>query len=379
VIYICKWERETYGMGNQIEEMRFQRTALEILEQKEIKIFADALMRERKKIVIWGAGDCGHLVYDVLSEQNVEVSFFADSFHAGETDRKTGVEIIGIDTVSGDRQNMLVLISVADKHIYSIIHQQLKEAGLEDWQLYDMKRFIERLPVRFFIQNRDKYQQVYTMLEDDFSKKVYLERMKRVYLLNDLSGIVSPVDEEYFDKVNILSGEEVFIDCGGYDGDTSLRLINRCKGRYKKIIVFEPELSKKEAIERNLKGTNHMVYPYGAWKKEGMLCFDARGDAASRITIEGSNSKVQVVALDDYIYDEKPTFIKMDIEGAELEALIGARKTIQTYKPKLAVCLYHRPQDLFEIPLYLKSLEESYRLYIRQYANSRYETVCYAV
>lgn len=358
---------------------RFQRTALEILEQREIKHLTETLLREHKKVVIWGAGDCGHIVYDILSEQSIEVSFFADNFHAGETDLRTGVQIIGIDAVSRDKQDMLVLISVADIHIYNIIHQQLKEAGLMDSQIYNMKSFIERLPVRFFVQNRDKYQQVYAMLADDFSKAVYLERMKRVYLLNDLSAIVSPADEEYFDKVNKLSEEEVFIDCGGYDGDTSLRLIDRCQGRYKKLIVFEPELCKQEVIERNLKNTNHVVYPYGVWNKAEMLCFDARGDAASRITNGNSNSKVQVVALDDFIYDEKPTFIKMDIEGAELEALIGARKTIQTYKPKLAVCLYHRPQDLFEIPLYIKSLEESYRLYIRQYANSRYETVCYAV
>ena len=100
---------------------------------------------------------------------------------------------------------------------------------------------------------------------------------------------------------------------------------------------------------------------------------------ASRIIDKECGDKVQVVTLDDYVYDEKPTFIKMDIEGAEMEALIGARRIIQTYKPKLAVCLYHKPQDLFEIPIYIKSLNEDYRLYIRQYANSRYETVCYAL
>lgn len=358
---------------------QFQKTALEILEQKDIKIFADELAGEHKKIVIWGAGNCGHLVNSILSEQNVRISFFADNFHAGETDSSTGIRIIGIDDVVRDKQNLLVLVSVADRQIYDAVYMQLREAGLTDGQLYDMKGFIERLPVSFFIQNRDKYHQVYNLLADNFSKKVYLERIKRVYLLNDISSIVSPADEEYFDEVNILTDHEVFIDCGGYSGDTSLRFIEKCGGKYKKIIVFEPETSKTAVIENNLRGTNHIVYPYGVWSENKVLYFEARGDVASRVVDEECGDKVQAVALDDYVYDEKPTFIKMDIEGSEIEALIGARKTIQTYKPKLAVCLYHKPQDLFEIPIYIKSLNENYRLYVRQYANSRYETVCYAL
>lgn len=357
---------------------QFQKTVLEILEQRDIKIFVDELTRECKKIVIWGVGNCGHLVYDVLSEQGVEISFFADNHHVGR-DAKTGIEIIDIDAVSEGKLNFYILISVVDKNAYNAIYEQLKGFGLDDGQLFDMRKFIERLPISYFTQNLDKYQQVYNMLADNFSKQVYLERIKRVYLLSDISAVVSPADEEYFDEVNVLTDKEVFVDCGGYDGDTSLRFVDRCGGKYKKIIVFEPEISKKEVIERNLEGTNHEVYLYGVWSENKNLYFEARGDVASRIIDKECGDKVQVVALDDYVYDEKPTFIKMDIEGAEMEALIGARRIIQTYKPKLAVCLYHKPQDLFEIPIYIKSLNEDYRLYIRQYANSRYETVCYAL
>lgn len=109
------------------------------------------------------------------------------------------------------------------------------------------------------------------------------------------------------------------------------------------------------------------------------MYFEARGDVASHITKQKSDYVIQVVALDQYIYHEAPTLIKMDIEGAEQEALVGARKTIQTYRPKLVICLYHKPEDLFEIPLYIKSLNSDYNLYIRQYSNTKYETVCYAV
>lgn len=359
---------------------QFEKAASEILKQEDIKLFADKIEKEKKEIVIWGAGDCGHHVYDVLVEQNIKIAYFADNKHKGEMDAATGIEIIGADTISSDKEKYYILISVVDNGAYQAIYEQLKDIGFADSALFDMRKFIERLPVSYFVQNNDKYQQVYNMLADDYSKKVYLERMKRVYLLNDISVIVSPAREEYFDEVNVLSDKEVFVDCGGFDGDTSMRFIKEVKGKYEKIVIFEPEESKKEAIKKNLKGENYKFFPYGVWDINTNLYFDARGDVASHIStgIEG-DIKIQVVKLDDYVYEEKPTFIKMDIEGAELQALMGTERTIRAYRPKLAVCLYHKPQDLFEIPLYIKSLNKDYNLYIRQYSNSRYETVCYAV
>lgn len=357
----------------------FDKAAAEIIEQKELKKFANRIVKDDKKIVIWGAGDCGHHVYDVLIEQNIEINFFADNYHAGKTDYKTGVEIIGIDTICQEKENYYILISVVNDNAYYAIYEQLKEAGVHSSQIWDMSRYIERLPISFFVRNCDKYKAVYNMLADDISKKVYLERMKRVYLLNDISEIVSPAQEEYFDKINVIKESEVFIDCGGFDGRTSLRFIERCNGKYKKIIVFEPEGCKKELIEQNLAGENYLLYQYGVWSEDATLYFEARGDVASHVSERVSEDTIEVVALDQYVYHEAPTLIKMDIEGSELNALVGGKRTIQTYKPKLVICLYHKPEDLFEIPLYIKSLNNDYNLYIRQYSNTRYETVCYAI
>lgn len=88
---------------------------------------------------------------------------------------------------------------------------------------------------------------------------------------------------------------------------------------------------------------------------------------------------IEVDSIDNLLSDIPVTFIKMDIEGAEMEALKGAEKVIRVYKPKLAVCIYHRYEDLYEIPMYIKSLVPEYRLFVRHYSDSPSETVLYAV
>jgi len=77
--------------------------------------------------------------------------------------------------------------------------------------------------------------------------------------------------------------------------------------------------------------------------------------------------------------DEKATFIKMDIEGSELEALKGAQNQIKVNKPKLAICVYHKETDLITIPQFILSLNPDYKLYLRHYGNFSTELVLYAL
>lgn len=107
--------------------------------------------------------------------------------------------------------------------------------------------------------------------------------------------------------------------------------------------------------------------------------FDARGTSSSHISNLGGGCEVETIALDETVYDREPTYIKMDIEGAEQEALKGCRKIIQDYRPKLAICIYHKPEDFFEIPIMIKEMNPVYKLYVRQYMDAWYDTVLYAV
>ncbi|OON92649.1 MAG: hypothetical protein ATN32_09525 [Candidatus Epulonipiscium fishelsonii] len=146
-------------------------------------------------------------------------------------------------------------------------------------------------------------------------------------------------------------------------------------------ILFEPDSLSYERTKDNINNENLKnveIFNIGAWSKKDTLNFSNTGNGGSRI-INNSNHKIEVDSLDNVLGDTPVTFIKMDIEGAELEALIGAKEIIQKYKPHLAISLYHKPEDIFEIPLYIKELVPEYKLYLRQYGlHSNWELVLHA-
>jgi FkbM family methyltransferase len=178
-----------------------------------------------------------------------------------------------------------------------------------------------------------------------------------------------------------LSQEEVFVDGGGFIGDTALNFIEKTQNEFKHIHIFEPIKDNYEKMQQNLTTDSEKIkmYNVGLYSSEKDVFFDQRS-SASKINKQGEIS-VKLVSLDNYLSEEcrkEITYIKLDIEGAELEALKGMRETILKYKPKLAICIYHKPKDLWEIPLFIHDLEPSYKLFIRQH-QPVYETVCYAL
>ncbi|ONI42722.1 hypothetical protein AN639_12065 [Candidatus Epulonipiscium fishelsonii] len=187
-------------------------------------------------------------------------------------------------------------------------------------------------------------------------------------------------ENQYFDSIVKLSSNEIFVDLGAFDGGTSIEFAKRTDYTYKQIYIFEPDPLNYEKTLRNINNSNLknvQIFKIGGWSKKDTLNFSP-AHFASRISDDGSNI-IEVNSLDNVLGDEPVTFIKMDIEGAELEALIGAEEIIKKYKPHLAISLYHKPEDIFEIPLYIKNLVPEYKLYLRNYMlRYPFETVLHA-
>lgn len=199
-----------------------------------------------------------------------------------------------------------------------------------------------------------------------------------VYEANPLLWAITR--NQYFDVFEPFE-EEFVIDCGAFDGKTEEMIYNWGEGHVKKIYAFELDpINKKKCLDfYNNKGLNEIVDFINKGtsnKNETVFLNDVSvGSSASRI---GTGSVMaEIVKIDDEITG-KVTFIKMDIEGAELDALQGAAQIIKSQKPRLAICLYHKQSDYYEIPTYLLSIVKEYRFIIRHYSSNPWETVLYA-
>jgi len=185
---------------------------------------------------------------------------------------------------------------------------------------------------------------------------------------------------QYFDEDIIAPKEhEVFIDGGSLDGEDCVHFINWCKGKFDAVYAFEPDtenLDKMRAIAD--KYDNFNICTTGLWNDDGELRFSS-GIKENCSICEDGNTVIKVSSIDNILMGKAATYIKMDIEGSEIEALKGAEKTIKQYRPRLAVCVYHKPEDIIEIPKKILELNPNYKFWIRHYSYLQTETVLYAV
>lgn len=183
---------------------------------------------------------------------------------------------------------------------------------------------------------------------------------------------------QYF---NVFQPEEneVFVDAGAYDGGTILDFLQWTDGKYQKVIALEPlhdmcSCIKDMCRQRHIRDVD--IREVAAWDKEEELFFTEEL-TGSRVEEEGG-IVVNGLDLDSIVKEDRVTYIKMDIEGSERRALEGAKKSIQRYRPKLAVSLYHKFEDIVELPAYILELVPEYKFYIRHYCSDVCETVLYA-
>lgn len=234
---------------------------------------------------------------------------------------------------------------------------------------------------QWIVENITALQWMYDLLEDDLSRETMVAFINQK-ISTDYKYLRQVKQEyQYFEKEIIdLSEKEVFVDCGAYNGDSAVSFIEALKRRgilsYKKIISFEPDtVNYKNLRERNLE--NHRCICKGCGIKKETLRF-SMGDTSSAISVNG-NLFIEVDTIDNLLMNEEVTMIKMDIEGAELDALKGAKEIIQKNMPKLAICVYHKREDLWTIAEYIYSLVPSYKFYMRAYEETATELVLYAI
>jgi FkbM family methyltransferase len=224
----------------------------------------------------------------------------------------------------------------------------------------------------------------FAALTDDRSRREFLAQL-RWRLRFDFDALPDPVSEPIYFPGDIVDvrRDEVYVDCGAFDGDTILEFLRRCHNQCRAIIAFEPDPASWERLRKTVAALpDHVrnrirIVAAAAGSRRGTIRFSAAGALGS--AVGAGETEVACVKLDDALAGDAPTYVKMDIEASEPDALQGASGLIGRYAPVLAVCAYHAQDHLWRIPGTIRSLNPDYGIFLRPHARLVEDLVCYAV
>jgi FkbM family methyltransferase len=225
---------------------------------------------------------------------------------------------------------------------------------------------------------------VHNLWADAFSRREYAAQVKW-RLRGDFDSMADPVPQTMYFPENLftLTKHEVFVDCGAYDGDTVHSFLEATGEAFERIVAFEPDPANYRRLQHRLSECPPEIarrvetHQKAVGSATCRVRFAALGTEGSAIGTNGL--EVECVSLDEVLGGVTPSHIKMDIEGAELDALQGARQLVACKAPILAICSYHRQTDLWRIPALIHSLNPDLQLFLRPHRIEGWDLVCYAI
>lgn len=319
-----------------------------------------------KPIVLYGMGNGADKVLSRLLADNIKISGVFSSSGFKKNKHYAGFLVKDYETLKNEFGDMIILVCFGN-HLPEVM-SYVKTLAFEN-ELY-----MPDVPVAgndiFDIQFAKKHslelQKVYNMLADKQSKKVFENTV-----MFKLTGKPEYLFEIESDKKEVfeilkLSDTETFLDLGAYTGDTIIEFVNSVKN-YSSIIAVEPDKRNFRKLLENTEEYNNMYYINSAVSdKNGVQMMAAnhgKGNSTDTKMIE-----IKTISIDEISKNKVPTFIKMDIEGNELKAIIGGKSLIKQATPKMHIACYHTPFDLFEIPQKILNLFPEYKVYMRHHA-----------
>lgn len=338
-----------------------------------------------KKVYIWGTGLLGKFAYNQFVKNDIIVNGYIDN---NKEKINADEKIFGWEILqSAD------IVVIASIHYPEIINQ-LHELKIENYIYYE-ELALANVKYDSYYQafdgifeelerNRDQYISLYDIWADDLSKEIYLKiimyrksldslYVEQAYNLSIREGI------QDFDQIVVkkLGENSIFYDVGGFDGKSSMDFIEHVKD-YRHIYFFEPDKDIIETVKKNLKDVKNISFINAVvGEARGSVRYDNIGNGGGTVSETGEEI-VETVILDDFI-EQGVSYIKMDIEGYELQALKGAKHFIEQEKPLLAVSVYHKPSDIHKLINTVMSWNPDYKIYMRHYTKTYADTVCYFI
>jgi FkbM family methyltransferase len=346
----------------------------------------------RRRIVIFGAGRLGRSILHGIAGTDLDAVSFADNNHRAWGTIADGLPVVSPQDAANEHSQDAVFV-VAIWHpsqlpLMSALLDQLRTLGcravafpLLFWRHPStfLPYFFWDLPANI-LQHGEDIAAAFELLCDDSSRQSYADQLQ-LRLRSDFDCVGAPLaSDQYFPGLFSLSSDECFVDCGSYTGDTIQSFISQTDNCFRKVIAFEADPAVSGGLQTFINdiGIRAALHNTVVGAHNGVVHFAGDGIGGGRITA-ASGCEVPCVCLDNALSRERVTFIKMDIEGAELQALEGAHRIIRRDRPVLAVCGYHKPDHLWRVLASLRNLAPDSALFVRSHCADGLDTVCYAV
>ncbi len=347
---------------------------------KETKSCWQALKEETRPVYVYGMGNGAEKIMAVFSEYGINVKgFFAsDEFVRGHS--FMGYRVKKYSEVCAEEDDFVIVLAFAAG--YDSLIEKV-EGMAEEHTLYAPDVPIEGgglFTWEYCLEHAEELEEVYSSLADDLSREVFADviNFRISGKISYLKGITTPKSEVYTDIIKPQENE-IYVDLGAYTGDTIAELLEYTGGRYEKIYALEPDRRNYKKLLKSTEGMENVeTFNCAVWSCDTELMFADRSGRQSAVSSQGKPKEAR--SVDSVLAGGPAGIIKMDVEGAEDEAVNGALRTISEYRPKLMISLYHRNRDIFYLPLKIKRLNPEYRLYIRhQPYIPAWETNLYAI
>ncbi len=330
--------------------------------------------RKGRPLVLYGMGDGADKLFSLCDRLGAKIAaLFASpgfvrhqKFHEltvesyEEVTARLGSDCLILIAFASEKPEVLELFArLEQKHPGGVLAPHLP--------LYEEK---EEFGPAYLARHAEELQETYALLADDRSRAVLSG-----ILDFKLSGKLSCLREVYsrrrqdMEELLHLGPQENYFDLGAYDGDTIKEFLQLTGGSYRHITAAEPDrrnCRRLRAFTEQRRLQNVTILEKGLWCEEALLPFSDTGGRQGSFRTR-AKTPVPVTTLDRLSEEHAPTYIKLDVEGAEYETLQGGAAAIKKYRPKLLLAAYHYNDDVFRLPLLLRTLVPGYRFYLRQH------------
>jgi FkbM family methyltransferase len=326
-----------------------------------------------KPVLVYGAGIYAYVLHQFLASNRIPVAAAMVDSTYKKTDIFMGLNLVTTEEFADQLVNYHVIVGVTN---YPPAMRKLKTLGAIDIHVIDIPDYLNMpsrfMNIEFFRKNIEQFDQAVNLFADTLSRETYIAAIN-TKISEDLSFIDPYVrlDNIYFPATEFpVHLDEVFLDVGGFTGDTIREFHEHTKGQYTKIISLEPSPENYATLLESLSElglTNVVPIKIGAWDQRATLRFTPKAMRIDNQITNDGELKIEVDTIDSILQDrsDSVTLMKLDINGAEYRALSGASNTIKKCRPRIVVRL-HTKEDFFRLPILLKTIAPDIKLFLRQ-------------